>query len=109
MFDEGGSHLTLIASGAEDLVGMTNEALTALALAQLREAVPESRDARVLRAAAIRERRASFSLAPGQPRRPTTRTEVNGLVLAGDWIDTGLPATIEGAVLSGRLAAHALL
>ena len=36
-------------------------------------------------------------------------TEVAGLVLAGDWIDTGLPATIEGAAISGRLAAEAIL
>ena len=46
--------------------------------------------------------------APGQPQRPATATPIRGLVLAGDWIDTGLPATIEGAVVSGRRAARAL-
>jgi hydroxysqualene dehydroxylase len=53
----------------------------------------------------VREPRATFSLAPGQPRRPTTRTPIKGFYLAGDWIDTGLPATIESAVRSGHLAA----
>ncbi len=57
----------------------------------------------------IREKHATFSLAAGQPRRPGTETALRGLVLAGDWIDTGLPGTIESAVLSGHLAASAIL
>ena len=57
----------------------------------------------------MRERRATFSLAPGQPARPATVTGVRGLFLAGDWIDTGLPATIESAVRSGHRAADAVL
>jgi uncharacterized protein with NAD-binding domain and iron-sulfur cluster len=43
------------------------------------------------------------------PPRPGTRTPVPGLYLAGDWIDTGLPATIESAAMSGHRAAHAAL
>ena len=62
---------------------------------------------RLLRATVIREPRATFSLAPGQPRRPETVTPVRGLYLAGDWIETGLPATIESAVRSGHRAADA--
>ena len=53
--------------------------------------------------------RATFSLAPGQPPRPGTRTALPGFLLAGDWIDTGLPGTIEGAVVSGHQAAAAAL
>ncbi|MCM3879746.1 MAG: hydroxysqualene dehydroxylase HpnE [Vicinamibacterales bacterium] len=108
MFDGGTSHLTLVASGAEDVMEMTNDALVALALSELCEALPDARAARVQRVSVVRERRATFSLAPGQPARPGTRTGIKGLVLAGDWIDTGLPATIEGAALSGRLAAEAI-
>ena len=52
----------------------------------------------VRRAVVVREKRATFSVAPGQPQRPVTQTSIPGLFLAGDWIDTGLPATIEGAV-----------
>ena len=58
-------------------------------------------------ATVVREPRATFSLAPGQPQRPGTETAVRGLFLAGDWIDTGLPATIESAVRSGHRAADA--
>ena len=109
MFDDGDtSHLTLVSSGAEQIMGCSNDELIEIALRQLREALPETRAARVHRATVVRERRATFSLAPGQPSRPGVRTHVDRLVLAGDWIDTGLPATIEGAAISGRLAAEAL-
>ena len=57
----------------------------------------------------MRERRATFSLAPGAPPRPSTVTPLAGLFLAGDWTNTGLPATVEGAILSGRRAADAAL
>jgi uncharacterized protein with NAD-binding domain and iron-sulfur cluster len=53
----------------------------------------------------VREKRATFSLAPGQPARPATATDLPGFALAGDWIDTGLPGTIESAVVSGHRAA----
>jgi len=71
-------------------------------------ALPAARAARLLRSLVVRERRATFSLAPGQPPRPGTRTPVRGLLLAGDWVDTGLPATIEGAVVSGHRAAQCI-
>ena len=62
-----------------------------------------------VRGTAIRERRATFSLDAGQPPRPATHTGLAGFFLAGDWTDTGLPATIESAVVSGHRAAHAVL
>ncbi len=108
MFESDSSHLTLVSSGADELMTLENDALIALALRELRDALPHARAAKVLRATAVRERRATFSLAPRQPRRPGTTTAVPDLVLAGDWIETGLPATIEGAAISGRLAAEAL-
>ena len=109
MFEKGTSHLTLVSSGADDIVALENDALIALALRELREALPDARGAKVVRASVVKERRATYSLAPGQPARPPTRTNVPGLVLAGDWIETGLPATIEGAAISGRLAAEAIV
>jgi zeta-carotene desaturase len=108
MFETGTSHLTLVSSGADDVMALQNDAMIALALGELRDAVPEARAAKVLRASVVRERRATYSLAPGQPMRPATVTEVKGLVLAGDWIETGLPATIEGAAISGRRAAETI-
>jgi squalene-associated FAD-dependent desaturase len=106
-FGEAASHLSLVSSGAAPVVGMTNEALTGLAFTELCDAIPEAREAHLVRATVVREKRATFSLAPGQPARPGARTAVSGLYLAGDWIDTGLPATIESAVTSGHRAADA--
>jgi uncharacterized protein with NAD-binding domain and iron-sulfur cluster len=76
---------------------------------EVRDALPAARSAALLRGVVVREKRATFSVAPGQPPRPPTRTGVSGLLLAGDWIDTGLPATIEGAVVSGHRAADAAM
>jgi zeta-carotene desaturase len=101
------SHLSLVASGAAETVGLGNDALVTSAANDVAAAVPAARAARLLRGWAVRERRATFSLAPGQPERPKTSTPVSGLLLAGDWVDTGLPATIEGAVASGHWAAAA--
>jgi hydroxysqualene dehydroxylase len=101
------SHLSLVSSGADQVAVLANNELIALAAREVREGVPAAREARLRHASAVRERHATFSLAPGQPARPATRTAVRGLLLAGDWVDTGLPATIEGAVVSGHWAATA--
>jgi zeta-carotene desaturase len=106
---EQASHLSLISSGAEAVVARSNQELIDLAMSEVSEALPAVRSASLLRAVVVREKKASFSVAPGQPARPLTRTGVPGLFLAGDWIDTGLPATIEGAVISGHWAADAVL
>jgi zeta-carotene desaturase len=103
------SHLSLVSSGAEAVLRQTNDELVALARTELEAAVPAARNAVLRRATVVREPQASFSLAPGQPRRPGTRTAVAGLYLAGDWVDTGLPATIESAVVSGHRAADDIL
>ncbi len=69
---------------------------------QLHERIPEYR--------VVKEKRATFAATPEQEgRRPPARTSRQGVVLAGDWTATGLPATIEGAIRSGRTAAAALL
>ena len=105
VFGEQASHLSLVSSGAEDVVSRSNEELIELAASEVRDALPAARSAALVRGVVVREKRASFSVAPGQPPRPSTRTGVSGLFLAGDWIATGLPATIEGAVMSGHMAA----
>jgi len=71
---------------------------------------PAARDARVERFFVTREPEATFLGAPGTARlRPRSRTGVPGVFLAGAWTDTGWPATMEGAVRSGRAAATAAL
>lgn len=103
------SHLSLVCSGAEAIVDAANEAIIAHALADLTTALPAAAAARLLRATAVRERRATFSLAAGEPPRPAAVTPLPGFFLAGDWTDTGLPATIESACVSGHRAAAAVL
>ena len=104
-----GSHLSLISSGAETIVSMANDALIALALADVRAALPAARTATVRKGLAVREKRSTFSLAPDAPPRPQAETPIAGFLLAGDWIDTGLPATIESAAVSGHRAANLVL
>jgi hydroxysqualene dehydroxylase len=109
VFGETASHLSLVASGADALVGADNATLIALAAREVAGAIPGARDATLKRGTVIREKHATFSLAPGEPARPGVETPVPGLVLAGDWIETGLPGTIESAAAAGHLAAGALL
>jgi squalene-associated FAD-dependent desaturase len=105
----GPAPVSLVSSGADPLLARTNEELIAGAHTELVEAVPSIRRAELVGAGVIREPRATFSLAPGQPERPGTATGIPGLYLAGDWIATGLPATIESAVRSGHRAADSAI
>jgi squalene-associated FAD-dependent desaturase len=105
IFGDGASHLSLVCSGAEAVVAKTNEELIALAVEELTSGCPDAREAIIRRAVVVRERKATFSVAPGSPARPPVRTAIPGLYLAGDWIGNDLPATIEGAVISGHSAA----
>lgn len=109
VFGEASSHLSLVVSAAGSVAPLTNDDVIAIALREVGQAMPAARRATVLRATVVREKQATFSLSPGQPRRPDNQTAVPGLVLAGDWTDTGLPGTIESAVTSGHRAASALL
>ena len=99
------SHLSLISSGADAIVAQGNDELIATALREVRDALPAARAAVLRKGLAVREKRSTFSLAPGAPARPGTTTPIAGFLLAGDWVDTGLPATIESAVVSGHRAA----
>jgi squalene-associated FAD-dependent desaturase len=108
VFGETTSHLSLVASGADALAPLATDALVALAAREIAGAIPAARAATLVRGTVVREKRATFSVAPGQPPRPGVTTAVRGLFLAGDWIDTGLPATIESAAVAGHRAAAAV-
>lgn len=105
LFDRG-THLTAVTSGAGALLDRRPRDLAEAAAREVARLVPAAREARLVRAHVIKERWATPSLAPGAGAlRAGPRTPLANLVLAGDWTDTGLPGTIEGAVQSGHAAA----
>lgn len=106
----GVQHLHCVISAAHDLVGASSAELIELALGEVRRLVPGAADAQLVHGRAIKEKRATFSVAPGTDRvRPGPVGDVENLILAGDWTDTGWPATMEGATRSGYRAAEAVL
>ena len=102
-------HLAAVASGATELASMDNAAATQAAVEHLKQALPVLQSRRLKRSVVVREQRATFSLAPGQPGRPPSATDLAGFYLAGDWVETGLPGTIEAAVVSGHRVAELIL
>ena len=110
MFNKrGGRYLQLVVSASRGLVEMPRGDVIALALRELAEFLPAAGEARVEKAHVVKEVRATFSAGPGmEAQRPESRTAVGNLFLAGDWTRTGWPATMEGAVRSGYLAAEAI-
>ena len=108
-FEKGdASHLSCIVSGAIELVDRSNEEILEIAAADVKDRLARARGAALVRGTVVRERHATFSSAQPEIQRPAATTPLRGFYLAGDWIDTGLPSTIEGAVRSARLAVAAL-
>jgi uncharacterized protein with NAD-binding domain and iron-sulfur cluster len=106
----GCQYLAVSLSGAEREMGMSVDALRERYLPALCELLPRARDARVERFIVTREHAATFRATPGVAAlRPGAQTALPELVLAGAWTDTGWPATLEGAVLSGHSAARCVL
>jgi zeta-carotene desaturase len=102
-----GQHLSFVISGAESFNKMTKTELIDLAWNDLCSVLPAARQAKIVHALAIKEKRATFIPAPGlESKRPSAQTRFKNLFLAGDWTDTGLPGTIEGAIRSGVRAAE---
>jgi squalene-associated FAD-dependent desaturase len=105
-----GQYLQLVISASYDLLQKSRQEIIDLCMKEVRQALPAVRDAQLVKATVIKEAAATFSPEPGVDRwRPKQETSVRGLFLAGDWTDTGWPATMEGAVRSGYLAAEAVL
>jgi zeta-carotene desaturase len=102
-------YLQLVISASYDLLQKPRQEIIDLCLAEVRQALPAARNAELVKATVIKETAATFSPEPGVDRwRPKQQTAISRLFLAGDWTDTGWPATMEGAVRSGYLAAEAL-
>jgi len=104
-----GSYLELVVSSSKALVDKSKNEIIDLAVRELQEFFPQARQARLVKSAVIKEVHATWSPAPGVDRhRPPNVTAWPRMFLAGDWTATGWPATMEGAVRSGYLAAEAL-
>lgn len=100
-------YLSAVISGAYDFVDLSQSELIELALEDIRGTFPVSRRSRLVHSVVIKEKRATFSPRNEVERfRPSAVTPIGNFFLAGDWTDTGLPATIEGAVASGFRAAQ---
>jgi squalene-associated FAD-dependent desaturase len=103
----GRQRLALVISGAHCVAGKPKEELVAMAGSEMRRFFPEARKREPVHAFVVREHDATISHTPGVAAlRPSQRTRFKNFFLAGDWTDTGLPATIEGAVRSGQECAR---
>jgi squalene-associated FAD-dependent desaturase len=105
-----GSYIELVVSSSKDLIAKSKQEIVEMALSEVREFFPEARNANLLKSTVIKEVNATYSPRPGIDReRPKPQTAWPRVFLAGDWTATGWPATMEGAVRSGYLAADAVL
>ncbi len=103
-------YLQVVVSAARLLKGLGRDEIQRRVAEELARIFPHAARAKLLRAKVVTEHTATFSAVPGVDRwRPAQATPVRNLVLAGDWTATGWPATMEGAVRSGYLAAEAIL
>ena len=104
-----GSYIELVVSSSKTLIDKTRTEIVDLALAETREFFPAAQQANLVKSTVIKEVNATYSPGPGiDAFRPTPITPWTRVFLAGDWTATGWPATMEGAVRSGYLAAEAL-
>ena len=102
--------MELVISASFAQLHQTREHILSEALRELALFFPAVRDAKLVKSGILKEARATFSVTPGLDRfRPSQKTELPGLYLAGDWTQTGWPSTMEGAVRSGFLAAGAVM
>jgi hydroxysqualene dehydroxylase len=100
------NQIAVIISAARGFVDWKNQELVSMALTELHELIPASRSAQLLHSRVVKERHATLAhTVESDTLRPGPITSIPNLILAGDWTATGLPATIESAVLSGHTAA----
>ena len=106
----GGSYIELVVSASKSLIDKSRSEIVDLALKEVREFFPAAREAVLVKSAVVKEVHATYSPRPDiDAFRPPQATPWPRVFLAGDWTATGWPATMEGAVRSGYLAAEALL
>jgi len=104
-----GSYVELVVSASRTFAALSREEAIAQSMRELEEFFPAVKEAKLEKAALIKEVRATFGVPPGiDAARPDSSSPWPQLFLAGDWIQTGWPSTMESAARSGHLAAQAL-
>jgi zeta-carotene desaturase len=105
----GGHYIELVVSATRTFAALKREDAIALALAELAEFFPRVKEAKLEKVALVKEVRATFGVPPGiDAARPHAGSPWPNLFLAGDWVATGWPSTMESAARSGHLAAEAI-
>lgn len=115
---QGRQHIHAVISAADEWMGLAEDEIVARVVRDVHHALPQSIGLQPVEARSIKEKRATFAAIPGaEALRPTAGPGyvgaqgggIENLFLAGDWVDTGWPATMEGAVRSGYAAAAGVL
>ncbi|MCO8124918.1 hydroxysqualene dehydroxylase HpnE [Stieleria sp. TO1_6] len=103
-------YIQCVISAAADLTRFSKQQLVDHVIAELRHAFPRAREALLKQHRVVTDPNSVFSIGPDVDAiRPPTQTAFDWLTLAGDWTQTQWPATMEGAVISGRRAAEHIL
>ena len=106
---DSGQYLCISLSGAWQYADMPKQEIREMFLDEMKSVFPRARDAQVERLLIVKQPRATFRSVPGvEAHRLPSATPISNLFLAGEWVDTGWPGTMEGAVRSGLTAAMAL-
>ena len=107
---QSGHYYQVVISGSRHLAQRQHPEIIEEVRTDLEAMFPEARQAELLRSKLVTDQHAVFVTPPGHEKfRPGQQTPIENLMLAGDWTRTGWPATMEGAVRSGYLAAEAIL
>ena len=108
--DNARAYLGLVVSASDEWMKMPRQMIIDQAMEDLRSLLPAVRQAELLKAIVVKEGRATFAPKPGcDALRPGPSSPLSNFFLAGDWVQTGWPATMESAVRSGYQGAEALL
>jgi zeta-carotene desaturase len=104
-----GNYIELVVSATRAFAALDRKAAIELALGELAEFFPRVKEAKLEKVALIKEVRATFGVPPGiDAARPSAESPWPQMFLAGDWVQTGWPSTMESAARSGHLAAEAV-
>ena len=105
-----GTYLGLVVSASDEWMKLPRQKIIDQAMEDLRSLLPAVRQAELIKAVVVKEGRATFAPRPGcDALRPGPSCPLSNLFIAGDWVQTGWPATMESAVRSGYQATEALL